>query len=261
MGRMLGSHDNPEEINRPDLNQCPDCLCYFQDDCCPLCGKLCPEEMRAGNRKKVKDFKFKKGSSSNRVTFVQWYHSWVAILLFFIFMPIVGIILLITSPHKTKHKLIFVACVVLLIVVLSLIFSLIMMAVMKASIGDFLNAYMGNSAYSHLDRDEYIEICKDVSLENICKYPDDYLGDTVKLELKVYEMNSSDGDIYYACSDDEGKYALLVRDCVASGSNISNDDIIIVYGECAGDWTFKGDGEKADIVVINMFYYDKVIGD
>ena len=44
MGRMLGSHDNPEEINRPDLNQCPDCLCYFHDDHCPLCGKLCPKE-------------------------------------------------------------------------------------------------------------------------------------------------------------------------------------------------------------------------
>ena len=182
-------------------------------------------------------------------------------MLFFIFMPIVGIILLITSPHKTKHKLIFVACVVIAIVVLSLIGSLILMSIMKASIGDIFNGFAGNSSYSHLSREEYIEICESVSLVTICKYPDDYVGDAVRLELKVCEMASDDGQVYYACSDEEGEYALLVRDCVANGSDISEDEIIIVYGECAGDWTFKGNGETAEIVVINMFYYDKVIGD
>ena len=39
MGRMLGSFDNPEELDRPDLNKCPDCNCFFAGDNCPLCGK------------------------------------------------------------------------------------------------------------------------------------------------------------------------------------------------------------------------------
>jgi hypothetical protein len=53
MGRMLGAFDS-DEIDRPDLNKCPDCGCFFLQDTCPICGKLCPEEMRAGNRKPVK---------------------------------------------------------------------------------------------------------------------------------------------------------------------------------------------------------------
>ena len=54
MGRMLGSFADDTELDRPDLNKCPDCKCYFAGDTCPLCGKVCPEEMRAGNRKPVK---------------------------------------------------------------------------------------------------------------------------------------------------------------------------------------------------------------
>ena len=257
MGRMLGSHDNPEEINRPDLNQCPDCLCYFQDDHCPLCGKLCPEEMRAGNRKRVKDFKFEKGTNSKRVTFIQWYHSWVAILLFFLFMPIVGIILLITSPHKTKHKLIFVACVILASVILTVLGSLAMMLIMKSSIVDFLNSFAGLSSYSNLSREEYIAICEEADLTAICQNSDNFVGHAISIELIVYEKTSRDGHVYYACSDEEGEHALLVRDRIADGSDISTGDIITVYGECAGDWTLKGDGDTLDVAVINMFYYDK----
>ena len=39
MGRMLGSFDPEDELDRPDLNKCPDCGCYFASDECPLCGK------------------------------------------------------------------------------------------------------------------------------------------------------------------------------------------------------------------------------
>ena len=61
MGRMLGYHDS-DELDRPELNKCPDCECYFATDECPLCGKICPEEMRAGNRAPVKHKKRKNSS-------------------------------------------------------------------------------------------------------------------------------------------------------------------------------------------------------
>ena len=111
MGRMLGAFDNPQELDRPDLNKCPDCLCFFAQDECPLCGKVCPEEMRAGNRKPPKKEK-KRRTSNGRVVFVEWYHSWLAIILFTIFISPVGIILLITSPHKTWQKIVYAVVVV-----------------------------------------------------------------------------------------------------------------------------------------------------
>ena len=60
MGRMLGAFDDDVELDRPDLNKCPDCNCFFAGDNCPICGKVCPEHMRAGNRAPVKPQKKKK---------------------------------------------------------------------------------------------------------------------------------------------------------------------------------------------------------
>ena len=39
MGRLLGSFADREELDRPDLNKCPDCKCFFGGDNCPICGK------------------------------------------------------------------------------------------------------------------------------------------------------------------------------------------------------------------------------
>lgn len=74
MGRMLGSFDPEDELDRPDLNKCPDCGCYFATDNCPLCGKVCPPEMRAGARVEPKKRR-KRRAGSGRVQFIPWYHT------------------------------------------------------------------------------------------------------------------------------------------------------------------------------------------
>ena len=111
MGRDLGYFDS-DELDRPELNKCPDCECYFATEACPLCGKICPEEMRAGNRARVKPPTKRRGNSTGRVQFIEWYHSWWFILLMLYIFPVAGIILFFTSPHSKKSKII-VACVVL----------------------------------------------------------------------------------------------------------------------------------------------------
>ena len=98
MGRDLGYFAS-EELDRPELNKCPDCECYFASEECPLCGKLCPEEMRAGNRAPVKKPK-KQKNSSGRVQFIPWYHTWGFIALMMVVQPIIGLILFFTSPHS-----------------------------------------------------------------------------------------------------------------------------------------------------------------
>ena len=97
---------NQVELDRPDLNKCPDCGCFFSGDNCPVCGMPCPEEMKAGNRKPVKQKRTFYQSSSGRVTFVRWYHSWWFIACMMFVSPIIGIILLLTSPHERKKKII-----------------------------------------------------------------------------------------------------------------------------------------------------------
>ncbi len=37
MGRMLGYFDNGDELDRPDLNKCPDCGCFFAQENISVC--------------------------------------------------------------------------------------------------------------------------------------------------------------------------------------------------------------------------------
>ena len=110
MGR---SFDPNESLNRPDLNQCPDCGCFFAQEKCPLCGKICPEEMRAGNRKPVKKSR-SKSRGPERVTFVEWYHAWWFIIAMLYLFPVAGLVLFATSPHKKTAKIIFLAVIAVL---------------------------------------------------------------------------------------------------------------------------------------------------
>ena len=114
MGRMLGAHGS-DELDRPDLNKCPDCGCFFARDNCPLCGKVCPENMRAGNRKAVKVKKTR--GSSGRVTFINWYHTWWFILIMFFVFPVAAIVLLATSPYRRFVKITVVSIVAVLTVI------------------------------------------------------------------------------------------------------------------------------------------------
>ena len=113
MGRMLGSYSDDQSLDRPDLNKCPDCDCYFATDNCPLCGKPCPENMRAGNRPTEKKRRKRSSSGSGRVTFVEWYHSWWFIAVMLFLFPLIGIVLLATSPHKGWKKGVFIALAII----------------------------------------------------------------------------------------------------------------------------------------------------
>ena len=157
MGRNLGYFDS-DELDRPELNKCPECECYFATEECPLCGKICPEEMRAGNRARVKPPK-KKRNSSGRVQFVAWYHSWWFILLMMYFMPVVGIILFFTSPHSKKAKIIAAAIVVGAYALLFVLGSGLMMFLLDQPLVN-----------DDVSREEYVQLCEEMDVESFYIY-------------------------------------------------------------------------------------------
>lgn len=235
MGRMLGAFDPDNEIDRPDLNKCPDCSCFFAQDKCPLCGKICPEEMRAGNRKAVKPPKRKKGSGSGRVTFVEWYHSWWFIILMMFLFPIAGIVLLITSPHKKSLKIAFA--------VVAVIYGIIS----TIGIGNII--YMVTDLFDRpvntsLDKAEYIELCGETDIEEFYRAPDSYKGEYLTMKLRVVEKITDWNEyyyggeeiVYYVCESAEiDGLTVLIRDCFIEGTqNYIKGDMITVFGEGAG---------------------------
>ena len=235
MGRMLGSYDS-DELDRPDLNKCPDCGCFFAQDECPLCGKPCPEEMRAGNRKAVKVKKTKAGSE--RVSFINWYHNWWFIALMFFIFPVVAIVLLVTSPHKRKTKVIVCAILAVLTIV-----SYIGMGTIISLITNIWDKPVDTS----LSREEYIDVCELVKAEDFYREPEKYKDKYVFLELVVVEKITEYGDVYsiseygefYICTPvNNSNMVIFVRDCIISGSsNFAVGDVITVYGEGDGEYT------------------------
>ena len=240
MGRMLGAFADDEELDRPDLNKCPDCNCFFDGDICPICKKVCPEEMRAGNRPAVKPKKNKKASySSGRVTFVEWYHSWWFITLMVLFLPIVGIILLFTSPHKKWQKILFVAIAV------------VYLAISTIGIGTIISMFE-KPVNTSLSREEYIAECEVVSPERIYRSFDAYEDKYVTLDLKIieeveyYDGPYYSGDAYYLCEAEGGSsYKIIIRDCIIEGKQqFIAGDVVTVWGECDEEILVCGMGEE-----------------
>ena len=106
MGADLGFFAENRECDFSELNKCPDCETFFADANCPLCGKECPEQFRAGNRKPIKQKRHRRPSGNGRVQFVPWYHTVWFIVLMLIVQPIVGIILTWSGVWKTHWKVI-----------------------------------------------------------------------------------------------------------------------------------------------------------
>ncbi len=263
MGKLLGAHDS-DELDRPDLNKCPDCLCFFAGDNCPLCGKECPEEMRAGNRARVKPTKKRRNPNSGRVTFIPWYHSWLFIILMMFVMPIVGIILLCTSPHRLRTKIIVVASIVAGILILTLV---IVPLIMNAQV--FLLA-LGLSwlddmppVDSSITKDEYMSKCYEPDIEDFYRSTDAYDGKYLRLELEILDRITdvqapgSAYSTYYVCKGaEDSELRILVRDCVISGThNFVAGDKVTFYGEGAGNQrVIESDMTVTDLPCINAAY-------
>lgn len=242
-----------EELDRPDLNKCPDCGCFFADLYCPLCGKECPEEFRAGNRKPVRHTRRRRTENTGRVTFIEWYHSWWFIILMLFMFPLVGIILLFTSPHKKSAKI--------TVITVGLVYTILTSYGFQYAIGQFTNLF-DRPVNTKLSREEYIATCETVTPETFYRTPDAYTDQfvtmTVTVIAKVIDSEgyySNDKYItYYICQDATGSCRFLLRDCQqGDGQNLIVGDTVTVWGEGAGNVRIFGlDGNVYDAPCLNV---------
>ena len=248
----MGAFDSDNDmLDRPDLNKCPDCGCFFAQDNCPLCGKPCPEEMRAGNRAAPKKQKYKYDNGYRTVMFVDWYHRWWFIALMAFIFPMVSIVLLITSPHKKSHKIVAVIIAALYMIVYHFVIPLAIQHFFKPQ------APVNTS----LTKEEYIAKCEEISPVELYRNPKKYEGQFAKIELTVVKHFISDDyeyNVYYICkSADGGEFEIMVRDCLQENQQLFIEgDKITVYGEVVGAWTaYETDGSiRRASVCLNMAY-------
>lgn len=250
MGRSLGYFDS-DELDRPELNKCPDCECYFATEECPLCGKICPENFRAGNRAKVKKPK-KRKNSSGRVQFIPVYHTWWFILIVFLFSRLAGVILFLTSPYSRKAKITVVAAAAgFYLLALGLPFGL-------GLVMDQLQPSLVNTKVS---RGEYVEYCESMSVADYHRSAYNE-GDYVTLDLVVESKTELEGYVFYLCkgmTDGDSNLKILVMDCsVDQKTNYLQGDMIRVYGECSGVADYDIGLSEGGLPCLYMAYSDLI---
>ncbi len=251
MGRMLGAYDS-DELDRPDLNKCPDCGCFFATDTCTLCGKLCPEEMRAGNRAKVKHKR--RRPTSGRVEFIPWYHTWIAMILISIVMPYFGIILFITSPYSKKVKIAVVAACAVFMIFYTGIGSMLL--------GKLFEKPLVND---DLTRSEYAETCVEMTAEEFYRQAVNE-GAYVTMELTVAEQLPSswfgeEADVvFYRCTSADGRTSVILRDCLLENRQLyKQGDMLRVWGESAGRVEYYPNYERTETLpCLNTAYCDLI---
>lgn len=251
MGRMMGAFDRDNDmLDRPDLNKCPDCGCFFAQDNCPLCGKPCPEDMRAGKRAAPKKEKYKYDNGYRTVMFVDWYHRWWFIALMAFTFPLIAIVLLITSPHKKTHKIIAVAIAAVYMLIVNVILP----------IAFFMLTRPEAPVDTSLTKEEYIAKCEQVSAEDFYRNPEKYYSKFIKMDLTVVKVIKPT-DYYeptcYICkSTDGGEFEIIVRSYLQDeDKNLIAGDKITVYGEGAGIGdVYDINGNMYRATILNMAY-------
>ena len=258
MSRLLGSHADVDDLDRPDLNKCPDCKCFFASEKCPICGKVCPEEMRAGNRKAEKKRR-KRGGGNGRVTFVEWYHSWWFILIMMFSFTFVGIILLATSPRAKWKKILF--CSVAAVFMVASYSSFVYPGGISGIVYEIKSVF-DKPVNTSLSKEEYEAKCEYVSAEDFYRNPQKYEDKYLRLELTVvkkavvYENYYTSDEDYYLCVSEDGRFNVLVRGCFVSGHEyLVEGDVISVYGEGAGRTSaFDFEGNTFEAPCLNGAY-------
>lgn len=239
MGADLGFFAEDRERDFPELNKCPDCETFFADANCPICGKECPEEFRAGNRKPIKQKKHRRPAGNGRVQFVPWYHTVWFIVAMLIIQPIVGLILTWTGVWKTHWKVI-----VTLLVVLPYIL-LVGSGIIFAIVDSF--AEVTTPINLELSESDYRESCNEPDAEALYRNSNDRIGEYVSMELTVAEVSSSyyydPDDVYmkanvYLCHVQDGEKTMeffIVDYRQENKVRLAVGDVITVWGEVAGE--------------------------
>ena len=257
MSAPLGYFSDDSVVDYPELNKCPDCETFFADLHCPICGKECPEEMRAGNRKPVKVKKKRRTGGSGRVQFVPWYLSTWFTVLMLIVQPIIGLILTWAGYWKKHWKILATVLVVLSYTGFSILGG------MLGLVGVIQDLFEKPPVNTEMSRSDYIAMCEVIDTEAVYRRPDDFDGQYIRAEVTVkavltdlYDYEGKN-NLYYHCAVEEAdgtQRMFLVRDWQPEDYriNLVAGDRITVYGQVGGNTEVMHEGGTVKAPCIHM---------
>lgn len=238
MGRFgtpqLGYLRENDDNDIPELNKCPECGAFFDGDVCPVCKTVCPEEMKAGNRKVQKKRKRREKSNYRSVPTDLYHRTWFIIIALFI-SKLVGLILVWTSDWKKWVKVV-VTIVAVFGIYLYYPLSMLIMGNIDAILpgDDVPTAFVYDTSDIETE-DAYKGKCQPIKYSELVRDPNANLGfyltgdyTVVKVTEGYESMTNRYGDYIFA-SDGDG-YVFAFFDRREGGQGIVPGDRITVYG-------------------------------
>ena len=257
MGADLGFFAEDRERDFPELNKCPDCETFFADANCPICGKECPEEFRAGNRKPIKQKK-RRRTGNGRVQFVPWYHSTWFIILMMVIFPLAGIILAWSGPWKKNWKIISTVIV---------LFFYLFGGILGGLLGNLIFGWMEPElpVNTAITEEEYRARCEAVDVEALYRHSNNMVGKYVRLTVEIVHVNASI-DVYepttYICkTEKDGKtweFIILDYRTDSNAVNLVKGDTVTFWGEVYTTDTMYWDGGSLKAPWIACLYADLI---
>lgn len=251
MGRFgtpqIGYLKDNDDNDIPELNKCPECGAFFDGDICPICKTVCPEEMKAGNRKPQKKRKRREKSNYRSVPTDLYHQTWFIIIALCI-SKLVGLVLVWTSDWKKWVKVVVTIVAVFGIYLYYPLSMLIMGGIETQFPYDTPTEYVYDTSDTEAE-EVYKGKCQPISYSDLMRSSDFYLGNyltgkytVVKITEGYESMTNRYGDYIFA-SDGEG-HIFAFFDRRNGGQGIVPGDSITVYGRFFGISAIEGSGDN-----------------
>ncbi len=262
MGRFgtpqLGYMRDDDDNDIPELNKCPACGAFFEGDVCPICKTVCPEEMKAGNRKppSKNSKKKKKGKRIGyKVPLPLYQRTWFIVVALFV-SKLVGIILVWTSDWKKWVKVIVTILALFGTYLYFILFSFIQGLFYKPSVPVYVDTSISES--------QYREKCTDSDYSALMRYPDKYayryIGEeftVIKVTEGYEERYGTYGD-FILCNDTEGNGYVLFDCRTGRRAGILAGDTIRAFGQFGYVKAVSAIGDHMKYPVVYTAYIDTI---
>lgn len=248
----MPTYDSSFDNDIPELNKCPKCGAFFDGLICPICGEFCPEEMRAGNRKKTKS-DYRKPVKGVKLT--PFYLKWWFILIVSFFSRIIAFILAMMTDWKAWVKVL-----VAIALVLPFILEIVIGWISISGIGLNKKAdYSMSGLTEGLSETEYKGKCQLPDYEKYCgDAENEYVGDYLVLCGRI---KSNHGENFYGYQTyvitNNGNDEYVVCDYSGGSKNPVRGREYTVYGRYVGQ-TFLSD-DIGYLPTVYIGYFDEVL--
>ena len=240
------------EYDDPKLNKCPKCGALTDSRVCPICHAEIPDDMLAGHRKtaaKINVVYCERCGAENS----KGYSKCISC----------------GKKRQKSHKALISVLSIMLMLETAFIGCAFVMANMESVQQTYSQVAKGYSvdmaAVNAMIEQRYKQKCVEIEYSVLARNPDSFKNQLLTVTGEVVQEVDIDGGFFVRMDITQGEYGIWTDTIAATvaahanGERILEGDIIKIYGECSGLYTYESVfGVSISLPKIDAPYYELV---